>query len=318
MPVTAETFAKKAVEEFTRPDGGYDIGGDEGADAQPLKDLFDIISRHMKDFAKAVRRETLANAAATAEAQEPEKPQVKKMTNYTLFGMYFREKNPTIASDKMFKEIGKAWKKLSEAEQEEWKVKAAAENDRLREEYRKEHGEEPPKRSRRKKGPKTTHAFRVFVADFRKRNPKVDHKAVFGEASKEWKKLSDAKKKPFEDEAEKLRTEYRSAWEEEQKNLPQPIKQKKEKKLRPATKSAYIYYQSHWRSQNDTSKMNGQDAIRAVAAAWKKLNKKDRTKFEAQAKKENAAIVAKFVKENPDCDWTKNHQDASTPATASA
>lgn len=308
MPVTAETYSKKAVEEFTRPDGGYDIGGDEGADAQPLKDLFDIISRHMRDFAKAVRRETLASAAATAEAAEPEKPQVKKMTNYTLFGMDFRERNPKIASDKMFKEIGKAWDKLSDAQKEEWKVKAKAENERLCEEYRKEHGEDPPKRVRRKKGPKTTHAFRVFVADFRKRNPKVDHKKVFGEASKEWNKLSAAKKKPFEQEAERLREQYKAEWEEEQKNLPQPIKQKKEKKLRPAVKSAYIYYQSHWRNNNDTSKMNGQDAIRAVAAAWQKLPKKERTKFETQATKENARIVEEFVKANPDCEWTQNHK----------
>src|SRR5690606_2085631 len=105
MHATPETFARKAVDEFTRPDGGYDIGGDEGAEAQPLKDLFDIVTRHMKDFAKAVRRDALATAAATAEAQEPEKPQVKKMTNYTLFGMNFREQNSNISSDQMFKEI---------------------------------------------------------------------------------------------------------------------------------------------------------------------------------------------------------------------
>lgn len=305
MSATAETCVKNCIQEIKETFDGF------GQEA--VEEVYNIMIKHVRDHDKTLRREVMAAAAQASGEQEPEKPPLKRLTNYTMFGMQFRKDHPEIKED-MFKRIGEAWKELSDDEKAEWKAKADEENARLKEEYRKEHGE-PPKRGRRKKGPKTTNPFQVFVAEFRTKNPKVGHRDVFGEASKAWKKLNEKKRQPYVDEATRLREEYRAAWEEEQRNNPQPVqaggKKKRVKKLRPKTKSGYILFGSHWRANENKDGLNGKESMSAVGAAWKALSDKERAKFNGDAATENKKIVSAFLKEHPESEWARAHAETS-------
>lgn len=310
MSTSPESCVKNCIQEIKETFDGF------GQEA--VEEVYNIMIKHVREAFKNVKREAMAAAAQASGEQEPEKPPLKRLTNYTMFGMQFRKDHPEIKED-MFKRIGEAWNGLSADERAEWKSKADEENTRLKEEYRTEHGE-PPKRGRRKRGPKTTNPFQVFVAEFRSKNPKVGHREVFGEASKAWKKLAEKKRQPYVDEAAKLREQFRTEWEEEQKNNPQPAqaaggKKKRPKKLRPKTKSGYILFGNHWRTNENKDGLNGKESMSAVGAAWKALSEKDRAKYQADADKENKQIVASFLKENPDSEWARSHAEGST-ATA--
>lgn len=305
MSTTPESCVKNCIHEIKENFDGFS--------QEAVEEVYNIMIRHVRDFNKAVRREVLASAAQASVDQEPEKPPLKRLTNYTMFGMKFREDHPEIKDD-MFKHIGDAWRKLSSDEKTEWKARADEENARLKEEYRKEHGE-PPKRGRRKKGPKSTNAFRVFVAEFRTKNPKVGHRDVFGEASKVWAKLNEKKRQPYVDESVRLREQYRAEWEEQQRNNPQPVmvggKKKRVKKLRPKTKSGYILFGNYWRANENKDGLNGKDTMTAVGAAWKALSEKEQSKYNTKATKENKEIIAQFMKTNPDSEWARSHSEAS-------
>lgn len=302
MSASPETCVKNSIQEIKETFDGF------GPEA--VEEFYNIMIKHVRESFKTVRREAMSAAAQAVSEQEPEKPPLKRFTNYTMFGIQYRKDHADTKED-MFKKIGEAWAALSADEKAEWSAKATAENARLKEEYVKEHGE-PPKRGRRKKGPKRPNPFQVFVAEFRTKNPKVGHREVFGEASKVWNKMNDKKRQPYVDEAQKLREQYQAEWEEEQKNNPQPLliggKQKKVKKLRPKTRSGYILYGDHWRAnENKDGKLNGKESMAAIAKAWGSLKEAEKAKFNKEAETKNAEIVAAFVKEHPESEWAKAH-----------
>jgi len=304
MPATAEKCVKVCIQKIKETFDGF---GEEAVD-----EFYKIMIDEVRNFGETVRKESMAAAAVGGAAAEPEKPRLRRVNNYTLFGTSFRKEHPEIKED-MFKRIAEAWKALSDKVKEEWKAKADAENSRLKEDYVKEHGE-PPKKRKSKNRPKTTNPFQEYVKEFRSKNPKVGHKEVFREASKAWKKLNEKQKKKYQDTALSLRDEYKAAWEEEQKNNPQPAEdvvaeksKKREQKPRPKTRSGYILFGNHWREKLNTNKLNGKEAMSALAAAWGALSDKEKAKYGTDAEKDNKKIIDAFVKEFPDSEWARKH-----------
>lgn len=316
MPTTAEKCVKACIQRIQKTFDGF------GEDV--VEEFYRILIDEVRQYGEAVCKEAMAAVATGAVAAgEPEKPRLRRVNNYTLFGSDFREKHPEIKED-MFKRISEAWKELSEDAKTEWREKADAENTRLREEYVSQHGE-PPKHKKKKNRAKTTNPFQEYVKEFRQKNPKVGHKDVFREASKAWKKLSDKQKQKYLDSAKELREEYLAAWEEEQKNNP-PVPDmlemaaaalngktaKRKQQPRPKTRSGYILFGNHWRAEMNKENLSGKNAMSALAAAWKDLSEKEKTKFNKKADAENEKIVAAFVKENPEAEWTRKHQTEQT------
>lgn len=310
MPATAEKCVKVCIQKIKETFDGF------GEDA--VEEFYKIMIDEVRSFGETVRKESMAAAAVGGAAAEPEKPRLRRVNNYTLFGTSFRKDHPEIKED-MFKEIAKAWNALSDADKEGWKTKAEAENARLKEEYVKEHGE-PPKKRKNKKGPKTTNPFQEYVKEFRSKNPKVGHKDVFREASKSWNKLTEKQRKKYQDASDTLRTEYKAAWEKEQKENPQPVEEttskakKREQKPRPKTHSGYILFGNHWREKLNTEKLNGKAAMSALAKAWAGLADKEKAKYTTEAEKDNKKIVDAFLKEFPDSEWARKHKVETTTA----
>jgi len=313
MPATAEKCVKVCIQKIKETFDGF---GEEA-----VEEFYKIMIDEVRGFGETVRKEAMASAAVGGASSEPEKPRLRRVNNYTLFGTSFRKEHPEIKED-MFKRIAEEWKTLSDSDKEGWKAKAESENTRLKEDYVKEHGE-PPKKRKSKNRPKTTNPFQEYVKEFRSKNPKVGHKEVFREASKAWKKLNEKQKKKYVDSADTLRTEYKATWEEEQKNNPQPVEdtvaekgKKREQKPRPKTRSGYILFGNHWRAKLNTEKLNGKEAMSALAKAWKELSEKDQAKYNADAEKDNKKIVDAFLKENPESEWATKKRGTTEVSTA--
>jgi len=278
-----------------------------GLDETSLNRFRDIMTPLVTVFGDSVRA-TCAVAGATVEAPKPKGP--KKINNYTLFQQDWRAKNPDEKED-VFKKVAAAWKKVSKKQKAEWKSKADKINKEAEEAYIAEHGSLPPRGKRRTK-PKSTNPFQQFVAEFREKNPSVGHREVFREAGKVWADMDEAARQPYVDKAEEVRKANQEAFDEELKAHPLPpnlqAKTKKPKKLRPATRSGYILFGSHWRAKLNKDGLKGQPAMVAIGAAWKKLSTAQQKKFNDQAETENAKLIEEFVAEHPDAEWTQSHQ----------
>ena len=310
MPASAEKCVKTCIQKIKDTF--------EGFDEAVVEEFYNIMIDEVRSLCEEVRRESMA-AVARGVSAEPEKPKLKRVSNYTLFGQNFRKENPDIKED-MFKRIADAWRDLSSDEKEEWKRKADEVNAAEKEAYVKLHGE-PPKKQKLKHKLKRTHAFRVFTAEYRTKNPKVDHKEVFGKASEAFKKLSAKQQQKYQDEADKLNAQYKEEHDKWLQEHPEEAivaqvtgKQKKEKKLAPKKRSGYLLFGDDWRDKLNKDDLKGKDAMKAIGEAWRGLAQKDKTKYETKAKKDNEKIVADFVKTNPDCEWTRKHQAESTTA----
>lgn len=290
----------------------------DGFGDDAVEEFYNIMIGEVRALVESVRKEAMASAAQVST--EPEKPALKKVNNYTMFGSNFRKEHPEIKED-MFKRIADAWNLLTEAEKEEWKAKAKEENSRLRESYVAEHGD-PPKKGRRKNRPKTTNPFQEFVKEFRGKNPKVGHRDVFREASASWNKLTEKQKSKYVEQATALRAQFSAEWEEEQLKNPQPVsdggRKKRVKKLAPKRKSGYILFGAHWREKLNKEKLTGKQAMSSLAEAWNALSEKDKTKYNTQANKDNDKIVKTFLKENPESDWAVKHSPESGVGAAAA
>lgn len=305
MPATAEKCVQTILNKIKDTFEGF------GDDA--VEEFHNIMIVEVKSLVNDVRKETLTSVAQNNSA-EPAQPRLKRVTNYTMFGVQFRKDNPDV-TENVFQEIAKAWKKCSKADKAEWKARADAENERLKEEYLEKYGE-LPKKNRRKNRPKTTNPFREYVKYFRTKNPKVGHKEVFGEASKAWKKLSEKQRQKYVDQSDELRAQWKAEWEEEQKNNPvvEEVmgKKKRPRKQRPKTKSGYIMFGSYWRENLNKQKLTGQEAMSAIGKAWGALSKKEQNKYNAEASKENETIVQAFLKEHPDSEYAQNHAQSTS------
>ena len=95
MSVTPEHCTKNAIHEIKETF--------EGFDERAIEEVSNIVLKHVTSFYKSVRREALAAAAQASDEQEPEKPPLKRLTNYTLFGIDFRKSHPDLTAD-MIKE----------------------------------------------------------------------------------------------------------------------------------------------------------------------------------------------------------------------
>jgi len=308
MPVSAEKTVKTIIQKIKDTFDGF---GEEA-----VEEFYNIMIGEVRTFSETLRKETLASVAQSG-GSEPEQPSLKRVTNYTMFGLNFRKENPTV-KENVFQEIAKAWKKLSADQKAEWKTKANEENAKLKEAYLEQYGE-LPKKNRRKNRPKTTNPFQEYVKEFRVKNPKVGHRDVFREASKAWGKMSDKQKKKYVEQADTLRTQYRADFEEQQRLNPQVEdvggkRKKRPRKERPKTKSGYIVFGNHWRAKLNSENLTGQGAMSALADAWKKLSEKDQAKYKTQATKENEAIVSSFLKEHPESEWATKHSPQSASA----
>jgi len=307
MPATAEKCVKTCIQKVKDTF--------EGFDEAVVEEFYNIMIDEVRNFGNEVRREAMASAARGAA--EPDKPRLKRVNNYTLFGNDFRANNPDIKED-MFKKIAAAWKELSDDEKAEWKSKADEVNAEAREKYVKEYGE-PPKKQKKKVKAKRTNPFQEYVSEFRTKHPKVGHKDVFREASKLWKKLSEKQRKKYTDQAATLNEEYKAAHEQYLKDHPEAAlelaasgKQKREKKLAPKKRSGYLLFGADWRANDNTDDLKGKEAMSALAAAWGKCSEKEKKKYRDRSTKENVKIVADFVKQNPECEWTRKHQAETT------
>jgi len=287
-----------------------------GLDETALGKFREIMTPLISALESSTRATALASSGASAEPAVPKGP--KHINNYTLFQQDWRKKNPDEKED-VFKKVAAAWKKVSAKEKAEWKKKADKENKQREEAYIAEHGSLPPRGKRRTK-PKSTNAFQQYVADFRKEHPDVGHRDVFREAGKVWADMDETARQPFVDRAEKEKARLQKEFEEEIKANPLPAnlqaKAKKPKKLRPATRSGYIFFGNHWREKLNKEDLKGQPAMRAIGAAWKALSAAQQKKFNTQAEKANAKVIEEFMSEHPEADWTVKHQAELEKASA--
>jgi hypothetical protein len=315
MPSSAEKSVKTCIQKIKDTF--------EGFDEAVVEEFYNILLPEVKAFGEEVRREAMS-AVARGVSAEPEKPSLKRVSNYTLFGTDFRASHTEIKAADMFNKIAEAWKALSADQKAEWKSKADAANAAEKERYVKEHGE-PPKKKKAAQKQKRTHAFRVFTAEFRTKNPKVDHKEVFAKASAEFKKLTPKQKEKYEAEATKLNEQFKLEHEKYVAEHPEETvvaagkagaKVKKERLPAPSKRSGYLLFGNEWREKLNKGGLKGKEAMVAIGTAWKALAEKERTKFNSRADKENEKIVAEFVKSNPDSEWAKKHKSEEKVATA--
>ncbi len=298
-----------------------------GLEDDAVKEFYNIMIKEVRALADAVRKDALAQAQAQTQSTGSEiqmkQPRPKRVTNYTLFGNWFREQNTDIPAKEMFKNIGQAWGKLSKDERDEWKVKADEQNEKYREEYIEKYGSLPQKGKVRRKA-RTTNAFQQYVADFRKDNPTVNPKNVFTEAAAKWHKMTDKGKKKYEDRANKLKEEYKQEWEQMKVDNPQLIEQasgRKNKKSnenvpKPKLKTGYILFGEHWRSKLNKDTKTGKEAMSAIGASWQKLSQKEKEKFNKKSSTDNEKVTQVFVKENPDVKWTLSYNKRQEKASS--
>ena len=316
MPASAEKSVKTCIQKIKDTF--------EGFDEAVVEEFYNILLPEVKTFGEEVRREAAA-ATARGISAEPEKPRLKRLSNYTLFGNEYREKNKdTLAKgEDMFKKTAEAWKALSPDQKAEWKAKADVVNAAEKERYVKEHGE-PPKKKKAVQKQKRTHAFRVFTAEFRTKNPKTAHKDVFAAASAAYKKLTKKAQEKYEAEATKLNEQFKQEHEKYLQDHPEEAMiasgkaAKKVKEPAPKKRSGYLLFGDDWRAKSNKDKLKGKDAMKAIGEAWKVLAEKEKTKFATRAEKENEKIVAEFLQAQPDSKWALKHKSEEKTATATA
>jgi len=286
-----------------------------GLDENALNKFREIMTPLVTVLVDSVRASALASGGAS-DAPVPKGP--KHINNYTLYQQDWRKKHPDEKED-VFKKVAAAWGEVTDKVKAEWKVKAEAINKEREEAYIAEHGSLPPRGKRRTKA-KSTNAFQQYVAEFRTKNPTVGHRDVFREAGKEWKEMDEEARQPYVERAETEKARLQKEFEEEIKANPLPpnlqAKQKKPKKLRPATRSGYILFGAHWREKLNKEDLKGQPAMKAIGAAWKALSAGKQKKFNTDADKANAKVIEAFMTEHPEAEWTKTRQAAMEKASA--
>jgi len=289
----------------------------QGLDEEHVREFEKIMIKRVRSFAETLRKE--ATAAANGE-EELKAPRVPRVTGYTLYGNYFREqKKGEIPAKEMFKSIGASWKDLGDSVRSEWTEKAKTENERLREEYIKEHGSLPVKGKKQTKA-KRTNGFQQFVSEFRSKNrTKVAHNEMFSKAGEKWRAMKPAQKKKYEDKAAQQNESFAAEWERMKEEDPslaelEASRKGKKKKKNPdeptpaGTVTGYRLYGDYWRSKLNSENLVGKDAMRSIGASWRQLAAKDQTKYRGQADKQNEGIISSFLKEHGDSKWAVNYQ----------
>jgi HMG-box domain len=295
-----------------------------GLEDEAVQEFHKIMSTHIRTFGELM----LTQGTPVPVVKMPK---LKRFSNYTMFGNHFREvNNGKIPSKDMFNAISVAWNKLTPAEQDEWKVKSAAQNEILRQEYIKQNGSLPQKgKLKVRKGAKTTSAFQQYLVDFRKENKdnkEIKHTDVFSKASEKWKKMTPKQKKKYEDRASVLKEQYKVEWEQYKLANPQPVvetkatdgkKQKKEARGPiPALQTGYRLYGIYWRENHNPEKLTGKLAMTAIGSAWKALEKKEQEKYNSKSATMNVTATQEFVKTNPEAKWTQSYNLKQSKKTA--
>merc|ERR1712060_394766 len=161
---------------------------------------------------------------------------------------------------------------------------------------KKEKAEEDPDAKPKKPLSSYMLFMKSFRTEFAEANPEVKGVAEVGKAGGEkWQAMTEEEKKPFVDEALKLKEEYAVAvatWNEAH-GVVAPEKKEKEKKEKGPPSAFRLFAQSfqpEYRKNHPGSKLA--DVSKACGDAWKALSADQKRDFEASAQKAKAEFLA--------------------------
>lgn len=222
-----------------------------------------------------------------------------------------KEENPDMKSTEIAKKMGEMWKEIDSVEKAQYQEMAEEDKKRYSdqlESYEPKEGFKNPKSPKKNKeenpSPKRARSAYIYFCtekreEVKKSNPSISNTEILSELGKMWKSLTDKKKKPFVDMANKDKKRY----EEEMKNyVPSENKQNKVKKVKKEsnrTPSAYILFCKNKREEVKSSNpdLKTTEITSKLGKMWSSLDEKSKKKYKEQAEKLKAEKNKKNVED---------------------
>lgn len=228
-----------------------------------------------------------------------------------------KRSQPLLKFGDVAKEIGKRWKELPDDQKAPYIAKQDTDKQRYASELEEWTKNNPPSPPRAKPPKKPLSAFMYFSkqnrAQVKAKNPDASFGALGKIMGDQWKSLSEAEKKKYED----LNAQDKIRYEEEMKDYvpPPDLEDSKKKKKRgpKKTRSAYLFFQQdvlpELKSQYPNMKFG--DVAKEIGKRWKLLN--DQQKAPYMAKQD--ADKQRYLRELDE--WQSNQDSSSDDSDSS-
>jgi len=231
-----------------------------------------------------------------------------------------KEENPDMKATDITKKLAEMWRNADEELKKEYKEKSDKDKERYEielEDYVPKEGFHNPKekksRSSKKKksGPtKPLNSYMFFCKDKRQKLKEqgIKNTEILRELGRQWKELSEKKKKPYIEQSERDKERYK---EEMKEYIPDgedsPKKSKKEKKTGPKLPlgSFMLFRKDKYEEvKSDNPDMKQPDIMKKLGEMWKNLKDKQKKKYT-----DAAAKLLKEFKQNEDEDVKDEVED---------
>jgi upstream-binding transcription factor len=266
----------------------------------------------------AAAKDAKENAKDAKEKKDPDAPKGAKNA-FIFFCNDKREEikkeNPEMKSNEITKKLGEMWKDVDEDDKNSYQQMAKDDKERYAKEmenYEPKEGFKNPKEKKSKKVKSTApkrakNAYIFFCQENRQKvmeEKKLNNSEIMTVMGEMWKKMTDKKKKPYVDMAEKDKARY----VEEMKNYVPTEEEKQAKKSKKSSKkvsngpkrplSAYLLFCKEKREQvkTDHPEMKSKDIMKKLGEMWSELKEKEKKKYTEKAEKLKAEFESEKKK----------------------